>query len=63
MSDKIDNINDRKILILLERKGIKSRRDKRKIRMLKMVYPDNERFEDKLTTELLQKDYLAEYFP
>jgi hypothetical protein len=57
--EEINNRNDRLILILLENKKNKTFLDKRKIRILQKMYPDNEKYNDKLTHELLQSAYLT----
>jgi hypothetical protein len=56
---EINNKNDRLILILLEDKEKKTCLDKRKIRKLRMMYPDNENYRNRLTAELLQSGYLT----
>jgi hypothetical protein len=59
MKEKIINSKcDRIILLLLENKTKKTCSDKRKIRTLRKLYPDYEKYRDELTRELLQQGYL-----
>jgi hypothetical protein len=60
---KIDNINDRKILVLLTHKERKSCCDKRRIKRLECLYPDHQNHERHLVHELLQSRHLQSSYP
>ncbi len=56
---EIDNINDRKILILLLYKDNKSYCEKRRIKRLKRIYTDYQNHEQHLISELLDSKHLG----
>ena len=57
--DEIENINDRRNIVLLKLKQSKSAKEKRLLERLTKAYPDNEVFEAKITQNLRERGFIG----
>ena len=55
---EINNVNDRRILVLLKHKEVRTKAESRRLNQLTDLYPDNEKCEEAIITELRPRGFI-----